>query len=188
MPKRNTQIALIIIALLSLIAVLAFPDSDLMRKLNQNSNVLLFFLTAVYVTLTYLILESSRKTSAEQMRPFVYASLVLEGMEILLSVKNMGNRPACNVRLNFDPSLDLLSPGPQFQGAAEPLLNQSFMPPDFEVRNFITSTMHVVSAESKNKRFKVRYSTQIHMEILLPIRTTLILVRMYLTKCFFNLV
>ena len=141
---------------LLIVTLIAFPDSEFFKKLNQNVNLLLVFLTAAYVILTYLILNSQRKLSSEQSRPFVYASLPIDGMEIILSIKNIGNRPAYNVKVTFEPNLTTLSTRPVFEGMSEPMLDQSFMPPNFEIRNPVSSTIDVLKLDKPKQLFQVK--------------------------------
>lgn len=158
MKKRKLQLlAFVGIGLLLLVCLVACPESEFVKRLNQNANLFLAILTMVYVVLTYLILNSTRKTSLEQTRPFVFASLPVEGFEVLLSIKNVGNRPAYNVVISFNPSLDVLSTS-QLKGTYEPLLNQSFLPPNFELRNMLNSTVEVLQEGINLPTFDVTLS------------------------------
>jgi hypothetical protein len=156
MKEQNNHIIVIALIGLLLVALIAFPGSDFFQKLNQNANLLLVFLTGAYVILTYLILNSQRKLSSEQSRPFVYASLPTDGIEVVLSIKNIGNRPAYNVKVTFEPKLTMLSTRSVFQGMSEPLLEQSFMPPDFEIRNPVSTTIDVLELDKQNQVFQVK--------------------------------
>src|ERR1041385_5117192 len=92
MKEQNNHIIVIALIGLLLVALIAFPGSDFFQKLNQNANLLLVFLTGAYVILTYLILNSQRKLSSEQSRPFVYASLPTDGIEVVLSIRSEERR------------------------------------------------------------------------------------------------
>lgn len=129
--------------------ILIWPDSDIATRVGKSSAIILALLTAGYVVLTYQILRSTRP------RPLVFANLFTDEIDLLLSIRNIGSRPAYKVEITFEPSLDVLSPDSGFKGAAEPMLKQPFMPPDFEVRNFISSTLHVMSFDRSRRLFKV---------------------------------
>jgi len=151
--KSLTKHVLGILAMLILAAaILAFilADLDVLKRMDSVSTIVLAVLTAAYVIFTYQILKATRP------QPHVFASLPRgEDIEVYLSIKNIGNRPAYDVKVTFSPDLDLLAPTNQFKGAAGPLLNQPFMPPESEVRNFVSSTLTVLSLPEKDKRFKV---------------------------------
>jgi hypothetical protein len=133
------------------LAILAYAcaDSWFVKRVDSISTILLALLTAAYVVFTYQILKSTRP------QPNVFASLPADEIEIHLSIKNIGNRPAYDVQVSFDPSLDTLAPTGAFKGAAGPMLRQPFMPPESEVRNFVSSTIKVLSDKSAPKKFKV---------------------------------
>jgi len=132
------------------IIAIIFADSIFIKRINDVSTVLLALLTAAYVVFTYQILRTTRP------QPHVYASLPSNDMDVHLSIKNIGSRPAYDVIVTFEPSLDILAPTKQFKGSAEPLLIQPFMPPESEVKNFITSTVHILSDKTAPKIFNVK--------------------------------
>lgn len=133
------------------LAVLAYlcADAWYVKRIDQISTILLALLTATYVVFTYQILKSTRP------QPNVFASLPADEIEIHLSIRNIGNRPAYDVHVSFDPPLDSIAPTPQFKGAAGPMLTQPFMPPESEVRNFVSSTIQVLSDKNAPKKFRV---------------------------------
>jgi hypothetical protein len=141
----------IIIVLLISAAVLAFSfaDSSIVKRTNDITTILLALLTAAYVIFTYQILRSTRP------QPHVFVSLPTSEIEIFLSIKNIGARPAYDVHITIDPSLDTLAPTDAFKGASGPMLYQPFMPPESEVRNFVTSTLEVLSVKNKQTKFKI---------------------------------
>jgi Ca2+/Na+ antiporter len=141
--------------LLSAIALFVFADSMFVERLNKISTGLLAVLTAGYVLLTYWILKSTRQSIQEQTRPYIVASLPLDGFEVVLSIKNIGNRPANNVKVTFDPSLDVIGGEFSLKGTGQPLLTQSFMPPQFEVRNPVGLTPNIVKLDPAQKLFRV---------------------------------
>jgi len=147
--------AVYIVVLLAAILLYIFSDSSFVERFSKISTALLAILTAGYVLLTYWILKSTRQSIQEQTRPFVIASLPLEGFEIVLSIKNIGNRPAENVNVHFDPPLDRIGEDFPLKEAAEGLPSQSFMPPEFEVRQPVALTPAVLKLDSSEKVFKV---------------------------------
>ena len=142
--------------ILVVLGVLAYicADSSYVKRVGDVATILLALLTSAYVVFTYQILRSTRP------QPHVIAALRADEIEILLSIKNIGARPAYDVRVTFDPSLDLLAPTQYFKGAGSPLLTQSFLPPETEVCNLVSSTVKVLSDASAPRRFRVtiRYS------------------------------
>jgi hypothetical protein len=98
-----------------------FADSWYVKRMDNISTILLALLTATCVVFPYNILKSTRPQSN------VFASFPTDEMEIHLSIKNIGNRPAYGVEVTFDPSLDTLAPAGAFKGVAGPTLKHPFM-------------------------------------------------------------
>jgi len=151
---KYSLILLSVLALIAAILISIYADHEWLKRIDSISTIVLAFLTAGYVIVTYSILRSTRP------QPHVFVSLPTddEDFRVFLSIKNMGNRPAYNVHITFEPSLDILAPTPQFKGAAGPMLNQPFMPPEAEVRNFLSSSLQVHALPDDKKRFKVQLS------------------------------
>jgi len=156
--SKSSENAVFVVLLLFGVLLFVFADSPFGEKLNKISTGLVVILTAGYVLFTAWILKSNRKSIEEQTRPFVVASLPLQGFEILLSVKNIGNRPAKNVQVAFVPSLDSIHADPPFAKTAQPLLAQIFMPPGFEVSNPIALTTDILSTTARVFHVTVKYT------------------------------
>jgi hypothetical protein len=114
--------------------------------------IALMVFTGVYVWLTRKILNSTRP------QPHVIVSLPREGkLRVLLSIKNLGSRPAYNVAIEINPSLDMIAPTEAFKGASAPMLQQSFLGPESEVHGFVASTLSVLGSSVKKFDVKLRY-------------------------------
>jgi hypothetical protein len=142
----------------SVVLLFIFPDSALIKNISNVSTPLLAILTAGYVVLTFFLLRSSQKVMQEQIRPYVVVSLPVDSNFIWLSVRNVGNRPALNVKINISPSLETLSKDGRFKGMADPLLKQSFLPPNYEVKNMISTTLHANDVKPEKRIFTISYS------------------------------
>jgi hypothetical protein len=149
---RKLLILLSIVVATSLILMLSFGDPGPLERVGPISTVILAFLTACYVMLTYQILKATRP------QPTVFVSLPTndEDSTVLLSIKNIGARPAYNVNVTIEPSLDILAPTEAFKGTAGPMLNQPFMPPESEVLNVVSCTPKILGLSEDEKRFKVQ--------------------------------
>ena len=145
-------------AILGIVILFLFADSYFVQTFNKISTILLAGLTGAYVVLTYWIVRSTCKALEEQMRPFVYACLPLEGSEVFLSITNIGACPAHDVKVTFDPSLHTIAGKLLSKDATDPLLSQPFMPPGFEVRNHVSTAPELVKVESQDKLFHVAIS------------------------------
>ena len=135
-----------------LVLIIVFAGSCFVQRINGVSNVLLSVLTAGYVFLTYWILKSTRQSILEQNRPYVIANLPYENQQVWLSVKNIGNRPALDVKVTFTPSLEVLG------GKSEmwaPLLTQAFLAPNDEKRNPAGLAYDIIKLDPTNKVFQV---------------------------------
>ncbi len=156
--KNKAPYFVFVLFALGVILLFVFPDSAVIKIISSVSNPLLAILTAAYVILTFFILRSSQKTMQEQSRPYVVVSLPVDSSAIWFSVKNVGSRPAYNVEINISPSLEELSKDGRFKGMADPLLNQSFLPPNYEVKNLVSTTLHANRVNPENRVFTVSYS------------------------------
>lgn len=156
--KDKIEYIVFIIFVLSVVLLFIFPDSTLIKNISNVSTPLLAILTAGYVVLTFFLLRSSQKAMQEQIRPYVVVSLPVDSNFILLSVKNVGNRPALNVKINISPSLETLSKDGRFKGMADPLLKQLFLPPNYEIKNLVSTTLHANDVKPESRIFIVSCS------------------------------
>jgi hypothetical protein len=105
-------------------------------------------------------LERQNTTSVlalrEQLRPYVVVSLPIVGRHLEIEIRNIGARPAFDVAVLIDPPLEQLQKGFTTSGPDyRPLLNQTYLPPDFRVRNMLSHTYSVATDESAPTRFSV---------------------------------
>ena len=143
------------IVLLGIAVTILLPENEYVKRFSENSTVVLAFLTAAYVILTFLLLKSTRASIEEQHRPYVVASLPVDKFLVFCRIENSGDRPAYSVNVKFSPDLEALSGDGTFRGMAEPLLFQSFLPPHFSVQNMVSLTVHALSVPAANKEFSV---------------------------------
>lgn len=145
--------------ILIIVGILLYNISDniLISKLNSLSTLLLSIFTLIYVFLTYLILRSNNKMVIEQNRPFVIFNLPTEGTNLILSIKNIGKRPAYNVKISTNNKLEKLVTlkGFSFSDAVLPFLSQKFIPPDYEIKNIIGKTMNILELNEEDKKIEV---------------------------------
>jgi prepilin signal peptidase PulO-like enzyme (type II secretory pathway) len=150
--KNKPEFFVYLTVFLVLVLIVVFADSFFVHRVNGVSNVLLSVLTAGYVFLTYWILKFTRQSILEQNRPYVIANLPYENQQVWLSVRNIGNRPALDVKVTFTPSLEVLG------GKSElwtPLLTQAFLAPNDEKRNPAGLAFDIVKLDPANKVFRV---------------------------------
>jgi hypothetical protein len=168
MTKSQKLVFIIIFAAIFIVAIfitaflLQTNDSKIHTKINSLSTWLLTMLTFTYVVLTYFILNSNKKLIEEQNRPYVVLSFPTEGIKFYLSIQNIGNRPAYNVKIQTKPSLAvLLNPNRgEFENTIEPLLNQDFLVPKYDIRNKIAVTQEVFNLGLNFKKFDIDISYQ----------------------------
>ena len=151
--KFKPEIFAYVLILLCIVLVLLYADSLFVARLNSVSNVLLSALTAGYVFLTYWILRSTRQSTLEQTRPYVVVTLPLDRQEVLLSIRNVGYRPAFDVQVIITPSLATLG---NEESMWKPLLYQAFMPANHEVHNPVGIAIAILKLKPEQKVFDVQ--------------------------------
>jgi hypothetical protein len=156
--KNKAPYFVFVVFALGVVLLFVFPDSAVTKIISSVSTPLLAILTAAYVILTFFILRSSQKTMQDQSRPYVVVSLPVDSNFIWLSVKNVGIRPAIDVTIDISPPLEILSKDDRFKGMADPLLKQSFLPPNYEVKNLVSTTLHANDVNPDGRVFAVSYS------------------------------
>ena len=157
--KLVSSIFLIFIIILVSLGILIFGLSDevLISKLNSLSTILLAIFTLIYVFLTYLILRSNNKMVTEQNRPFVILSLPTEGTNLILLIRNIGKRPAYNVKISLSSNIKNLITlkGFTFEKSVLPFLSQKFLPPGIDIRNIIGQTMKILELSEEQKKIEI---------------------------------
>ncbi|MEI6090862.1 MAG: hypothetical protein WCR42_10450 [bacterium] len=125
------------------------------------ATVVLVIVTIWYAYINKKILKSNEKSSEEQLRPYIITHIYSEDYFVFLQIKNIGKRPAKNVHIKFDPPLDEIDrvtrSGNEFVDHT-PLLNQAFIPPDFEITTILMETTKFVQNDGLNKIFTVKIS------------------------------
>jgi len=85
-------------------------------------------------------LRTAADALIEHTRPYVVANIVTDGISIYAVLKNSGNRSALNIEIEFDPPLSEFGKDSTFDH--QNVLEQTFMPPDRELRAMVTSTVY----------------------------------------------
>ena len=152
--KTYTGYAIIFLAIALGIYAFAYPESWVVQRFDHIATMLLALLTAAYVFFTYKILDATRP------RPHVFVSLPSEQMNIFLSLKSVGSRPAYDVKIEIDPSLDIIAPTDAFKGASTSMLKQSFLAPNTELRNFVSTSLQVLSNKGVRQSSQSRSLTE----------------------------
>lgn len=109
----------------------------------------------IYVILTYSILKSNNQILVEQTRPYVTAKLLERGLTIHLFIKNVGQRPAKDVVVQFLPSLDTISQERWDKTFWDRFQNQSFLGSNDEINNPINMTPILINKNKGNIVFDV---------------------------------
>jgi hypothetical protein len=152
MNKKNIAVTIILLTMIVLLIVLGT------NWLNKNSNALIVIVTAIYALLTYFILRSNNKHLEETTRPYIVVSLPAKELKIYLSIKNVGKRPACDVKVEFEPALHTIGKGFYDETWSKPLMTQLFMPPMYEVSNLIGTTFEVLNSNTVMPTIKAKIS------------------------------
>lgn len=113
--------------------------------INYNSALWSFLATAatvVYVILTYKLLKETINTRKIQNQPFVIVDIELKSIYLKLIVKNVGNSPAKNIKINVIPEIE------------NPFSNIEFLAPNREISSVIKYIFITDSNEQKQTRYK----------------------------------
>lgn len=113
------------------------------------ATVVLVLVTWRYTKINKDILKSNEKTSNEQLRPYVIAHIFSEDECINFQIKNIGKRPAQNVKISFDPPLNFIDKLIKRDCHIDiiphqRLLLQEFLPPDFEISTILSTSKEFV--------------------------------------------
>lgn len=152
--KKNLLLRyFIIISSIIFLFIVLYPlyieNFSLDDYLKNYSSLILVFLTYVYVLLTYLILNSSNKLAKEQLRPYVIANFTEENNSLYFSIKNYGKRPAYNIKVNMSDGLEEFQVD-AIRGNYKYLLEQKFLAPLQELKNFVTDPAYIISPRKKD--------------------------------------
>lgn len=131
------------------------PTSSFVSNIGSFSNVILAGLTLIYVFLTYLILVSNNQSIKEQNRPFIVVSLPYINHRLDLKVENVGNRPAKNVSITFNPDLSVMFTENSYRDTYKNMLNQKFMPPGFSANDMVGTSFDTMNREKKEREIEM---------------------------------
>ncbi|NTV47712.1 MAG: hypothetical protein HGB11_14605 [Chlorobiales bacterium] len=125
-----------------IIALIVDPSHPVMERINKNSTFILTVLTGVYVYLTYKILRSNEEIISEQTRPYIIITcpLNIHTRQIQFFLKNIGQRPAFDVKIELKPKIDTIVKNHDLKHLwknYEEKLNQIFMPPNASIFSII---------------------------------------------------
>jgi len=150
----NILLAIITIVFLAVIIVNIF----IIRNNTEfdNSSWILAFLTYLYVLLTFFILKSNNKLIQEQIRPYVIVSFPIKVSDVILSIKNLGKRPAFNVKITIDPDISIYQ-DEMTKGNFNTYLDQNMIAPRQRFECYLTDAFDLVSDKGKqlNKVFLI---------------------------------
>lgn len=142
-------------------------NMDLMFFLDQHSGsftalatVALVIVTIVYTIINRSILKSNEKTSNEQVRPYIVAYIYSQDDYVFLEIKNTGRRPAHNLKISFEPTLEemdlfIKSHVTTEMIPHEKLLNHEYFPPEFKISTILIASRDFVDNEKIPKLYKV---------------------------------
>ena len=79
---------------------------EIVPYLSQYANLILIAITAIYATLTWMMLKEMREARKTELRPYIKASLDLIGPVVILKIQNIGKGTAIdtNVEFSLEPS------------------------------------------------------------------------------------
>lgn len=161
---------------------------EIISFLNNNNTFIISILTLLlvittiwYAFVTRKILKVNEETHIEMTRPYVLVSFegVNNGLEF--RIKNFGKTAAYKTLIVIDPPLDKIdmSLGEKSRQTIKyghkPMLNQQFLPPDFEVKtilqlgkDFVTNNefervfnINIKYTDFKNNKFSSNYIVDI---------------------------
>lgn len=97
--------------------------------INSNSalwNFLVTIATAIYVFLTYKLLNETVKSRKLQNRPYIIADMEIKGICLKMVVKNIGTNSALNVKIIVQPEIN------------NPFIDIKFFAPNREISNIVS--------------------------------------------------
>lgn len=125
--------------------------SDIADIIVAACTIVLTYLTYRNVKLTHDILKAGEDASNEESRPYIIANVYSEDLEINLSIQNIGKRPAKNVSITITPSLETITAkdkNGELLFDSTSMLNQVFMPPDFQTSTVINYNQQFYTLEN----------------------------------------
>lgn len=123
--------------------------NQFLNFINSNSALWSFLVTiatVIYVILTYRLLKETITTRKIQNQPYVIVDIELKSIYLKMIVKNVGNSPAKNIKINLDPEIN------------NPFSNIEFLAPNREVSSVIKYVFHKNSNEQEQTKYKFSIS------------------------------
>lgn len=150
---------------------------EIIESLNRYNGFVISILTSIlvlttigYAWVTKRILKVNEQTHIETTRPYILVSFegVNDGLEF--SVKNFGKTAAYKTTILIDPPLDSIDMllgeklNKHFKYGHKPMLNQQFLPPDFEVKTVLQFGQEYVQNEELDRVFSIKIVYQNYEE------------------------
>lgn len=125
------------------------------------SDIFMIALTLAYVVTTICILKSSTRQFGETMRPKVYVDFRFKDEIMYVVVKNMGERAAHNIKIEFTPDIKYRIGGEDRSLNATPLVNNlSFLSPKNEIDSLLGAGSEVLPKQQDSLKAIVRYESE----------------------------
>ena len=74
---------------------------EILPYLSHYANLILIAITAIYATLTWMMLMEMREARKTELRPYIKASLDLTGSVVFLKIQNIGTGAAIDINAEF---------------------------------------------------------------------------------------
>lgn len=150
---------------------------EIIDFLNDYNGFVISILTSIlviatiwYARVTKKILRVNEQTHIETTRPYVLVSFegVNDGLEF--SLKNFGKTAAYKTTILIDPPLDNIDmllrekSKRKIKYGHKPMLNQQFLPPDFEVKTVLQFSQDFVKNDELDRVFNIKIDYQNYEE------------------------
>lgn len=125
------------------------------------SDILMIVLTLTYVVTTICILKSSTRQFAETMRPKIYVDFRFKDGMMYVVVKNMGERAAHNINIEFSPDIKYRIGSEDRSLNTTPLINNlSFLGPKNDIDSFIGAGWEVLPKQQDSLKAIIKYESE----------------------------
>lgn len=123
--------------------------NNFLNFINANSALWSFLATVatvIYVILTYKLLKETINTRKIQNRPYVIVDIELKSIYLKIIVKNVGNSPAKNIKINVAPEIN------------NPFSHMEFLAPNREISSVLNYVFNRNPNEQKQTKYKFSIS------------------------------
>lgn len=125
------------------------------------SDIFMIVLTLAYVVTTICILKSSKRQFSETIRPKVYVDFRFNDGIMYVVVKNMGERAAHNIKIEFSPDIKYRIGGEDRSLNATPLINNlSFLGPKNEIDSLLGAGHEILPKQQDSLKAIIRYESE----------------------------